>query len=343
MGRVFFRKLTLRLLVYALTFTSGTTLPIFSQQERWEQSITAGKKSLNDRDFESAEINFKAALEQSLSFASNDSRKAKSLIQMARFYRALGDFARPEVLYQKALIAAELALDPDALIYADYKHELAGYYHARRKYTLAEKYYREAFEKRVHKLGREHADVGVSINDLGVLYENKAIFTKAHSYYKYALQIREELLGADHIETIETVEHMIRLLSKTNQSSASREFMMRAQSVRQALVEHYNQTKSKPKQFYTLNEVHRNPRVKTKVVPEYTDQARIGRQEGSVLLQVVINSSGQVAHFRLLRSLGLGLDEKAVEAVNQWTFRPARKDGKRVAVLANLEILFSLM
>lgn len=326
-----------------LTCVSWVTPQIFSQQERWEQSIAAGTKSLTQRDFESAEINFKSALEQSLNFSPDDPRKAKSLVQMARFYRALGDFARPEVLYQKALTAAERALGSDAPIYTGYKHELAGYYHARRKYNLAEKYYREAFAQRVHRLGRKHVDVGASINDLGVLYENKAIFTKAQTYYTHALRIREELLGSDHTETIETVEHMVRLLSKTNKSSVARELMIRAQSVRQTLVDLYNRDKTNPNQIYTLDEVHRNPQVKTKTAPEYTYQARIARQEGSVLLQVVINSSGQAAHFRLLRSLGLGLDEKAVEAVNQWTFRPARKDGKRVAVLANLEILFSLM
>ena len=45
---------------------------------------------------------------------------------------------------------------------------------------------------------------------------------------------------------------------------------------------------------------------------------------------------------RIARSLGLGLDEKALEAVRQWKFEPARKDGQPVAVLVNVEVNFRL-
>ena len=317
--------------------------PLSTQQGRWEQSIEAGRQALETRNFELAETNFQAALDQATTFAPADPRKARSLVQMARFYRALGDFARPEELYRQALAAAELALGSNTVAYAAYKHEVAGYYHARRKYDLAEAYYKEAFAQRVYEFGREHVDVGESINDLGILYENKAVFEKARLYYEHALVIREKLLGSDHLGTIATVEHLARLLNKTREGAKARQLTARAQAVRQKLVDRYNIGGIEPNTIYTLQEVRREPKVDDRVEPEYTDEARIARHEGSVVLQVAIGNAGRPRHFRLLRSLGLGLDERAVEAVRQWRFRPARKNGKSVAVLVNLEILFRLM
>ena len=314
-----------------------------AQQGRWEQLIADGRQAVAARDFETAETRFEAALDEAAGFARDDPRKAQAFTHMARFHRARGDFAKPEILYREALAAAEIAFGANTAACAVYKHELAGYYHARRKYDLAEAYYKEAFGHRVRELGREHLDVARSINDLGVLYENKAVFEKARVYYEHALAIREELLGPVHLETVATVEHLARLFNKTREGGKARELAARAQAVRAGRVDTYNRGAVEPNEIFSLREVRRKPRVDGRVEPEYTDEARIARHQGAVLLQVTIDREGRVAHFRLLRSLGLGLDEKAVEAVRQWTFRPARKDGKRVAVLANLEILFRLM
>ena len=262
---------------------------------------------------------------------------------MARLYRSQGDFARPEALYRRALAAAELALGAETAACAAYKHETARYYHARRKYDLAEKYYKEAFTQRVRELGREHVDVGESINDLGVLYENKALFEKARVYYEHALAIREKLLGPEHLETVATVEHLARLLNKTQEGAKARELAERARAVRRDIIERYNLDGDQPPEIFSLDEVRRKPRVDAREEPEYTDDARIARHQGSVLLQITIDREGRPRRFRLLRSLGLGLDEKAVEAVRQWKFHPARKDGKRVAVEVNLEIFFRLI
>ena len=314
-----------------------------AQQGRWEQLIADGRQALEARDFETAETRFEAALDQAAGFAADDPRKADALVNMARFHRAQGDFAKPEALYRQALSAAERALGADSAACAAYKHELAGYYHARRKYDLAEGFYKDAFARRVRELGREHVDVAQSINDLGVLYENMAAFEKARVYYEHALAIREKLLGPDHLETVRTVEHFARLLNKTRDGAKARELAERAQAVREGRVESYNRGAVEPTEIFSLREVRREPRIDGRVEPEYTDEARIARHEGAVVLQVAIDREGRASRFRLLRSLGLGLDEKAVEAVRQWKFRPARKDGKRVAVLANLEILFRLM
>jgi TonB family protein len=77
--------------------------------------------------------------------------------------------------------------------------------------------------------------------------------------------------------------------------------------------------------------------------PEYSDEARKAKFSGTVVLAVEIDASGQPTNIRVNRSLGLGLDEKAVEAVRQWTFVPAKKDGQPIAVQAQVVVTFRLL
>ncbi len=76
--------------------------------------------------------------------------------------------------------------------------------------------------------------------------------------------------------------------------------------------------------------------------PEYSEEARKAKYQGTVLLWVVVGADGRPQSVRVQRSLGMGLDEKAVDAVNRWRFEPARKDGGPVAVQINVEVNFRL-
>ncbi len=76
--------------------------------------------------------------------------------------------------------------------------------------------------------------------------------------------------------------------------------------------------------------------------PEYSEEARKQKYQGTVILWVIIDNNGHVRDMKVQRSLGMGLDEKAMEAVKKWRFRPAMKDGKPVAVQVNVEVNFRL-
>ena len=76
--------------------------------------------------------------------------------------------------------------------------------------------------------------------------------------------------------------------------------------------------------------------------PEYSEEARKAKYQGDVILWVVIGPDGRVHDVKVARTLGLGLDEKAVEAVKTWRFEPARKDGQPVAVQLNIDVTFHL-
>lgn len=76
--------------------------------------------------------------------------------------------------------------------------------------------------------------------------------------------------------------------------------------------------------------------------PEYSEEARKAKYQGTVVLAIVIGTDGKPRDVRVQRSLGLGLDEKAMEAVRTWRFEPARKNGQPVPVAVNIEVNFNL-
>lgn len=76
--------------------------------------------------------------------------------------------------------------------------------------------------------------------------------------------------------------------------------------------------------------------------PEYSEEARKVKQQGTVILSLVVDQQGRARDIRLVRSLGMGLDEKAVEAVKKWKFSPGMKDGIPVAMQVNVEVNFRL-
>lgn len=85
------------------------------------------------------------------------------------------------------------------------------------------------------------------------------------------------------------------------------------------------------------------PALLYKVEPEYSEEARKAKYQGTVVLYVEVDPNGKARNLRVVKSLGLGLDEKAIEAVNKWKFKPGYKDGKPVTVAATIEVNFRLL
>ncbi len=84
------------------------------------------------------------------------------------------------------------------------------------------------------------------------------------------------------------------------------------------------------------------PKVLYEPDPEYSEEARKAKYQGTVVLWLVVSAEGKPQDIRVQRSLGMGLDEKAIEAVRQWRFDPAKKDGHPVPVMINVEVNFRL-
>jgi TonB family protein len=85
------------------------------------------------------------------------------------------------------------------------------------------------------------------------------------------------------------------------------------------------------------------PGVLFKVEPEYSEEARKAKFQGTVVLSIVVDPSGKARDIKVIPPLGLGLDEKAIEAVSKWRFKPGMKDGVPVPVRASVEVNFRLL
>jgi periplasmic protein TonB len=84
------------------------------------------------------------------------------------------------------------------------------------------------------------------------------------------------------------------------------------------------------------------PAIIREVKPDYTEEGRRRNLEGDVVLEIVVRSDGTVGNVKLLQGLGAGLDQRAVDAVRQWRFSPARRLGVPVDVMVEVAMEFKL-
>jgi protein TonB len=78
------------------------------------------------------------------------------------------------------------------------------------------------------------------------------------------------------------------------------------------------------------------------VEPEFSEEARRTKTQGIVLVNLIVDANGRPQNVHVLRGIGMGLDEKAVEAIRRYTFKPAMRDGEPVPVQLNYEVTFQL-
>jgi TonB family protein len=85
------------------------------------------------------------------------------------------------------------------------------------------------------------------------------------------------------------------------------------------------------------------PKVVRKSEPQYTEQARAAKTEGTVVLNLEIDSQGRARNIQVKRGVDPGLDANAIKAIGTWRFDPGRKNGRPVATRATIEVNFHLL
>ena len=313
-----------------------------AQPADWETLVREGDAALASNDYGKAAELFEGAVEVGSTLPDSDPRKAQALVRLARAHRAEGDLARPEDLYRQAERPAEAAWGRESAEYGAFLNEVGRYYHRRRKLETAERFYLDGFGVRVRVLGKDHPDVAESIVNLAILYENLLRNQKAETYYRTALEIRERVLGATDLRTVAAKEHFARLLHGMQQHEEAARLEQEARTVRAPLLAQMAGERVELAAL-PISEVNRQPELVERTEPAYTEEAFIGRTQGSVGIHVEIDAEGVPRNLRVVRPLGLGLDEQALTALKQWRFRPARKDGANVACRVIYEINFSLL
>lgn len=93
---------------------------------------------------------------------------------------------------------------------------------------------------------------------------------------------------------------------------------------------------------YVVSGKVKPPKAKYTPDPEYSELARRGKYQGISMLGVIVGADGTAQDVWVVRKLGMGLDQKAIDVVRTWKFDPATKDEQPVAVLINVEVSFRL-
>ena len=86
----------------------------------------------------------------------------------------------------------------------------------------------------------------------------------------------------------------------------------------------------------------KHPQAVSTPEPEFSEKARKAKYQGTAILNAVVDKEGNVSRIRLVRPLGMGLDENAMEALKTWRFQPGTYHGQPVAVEMNIEVSFNL-
>jgi len=147
----------------------------------------------------------------------------------------------------------------------------------------------------------------------------------------------------DSPEAALTMETYARLLNAQNRTAEAQAMLDRAKPIRQALVDQITSHFTLTDPVAKVGAGVAAPVLLSKTEPEYSEDARAAQIQGAVALNVVIGADGRVHQATVARSLGFGLDEKAIEAIARWKFNPGKKDGEPVAVQATIEVNFRLL
>jgi protein TonB len=84
------------------------------------------------------------------------------------------------------------------------------------------------------------------------------------------------------------------------------------------------------------------PEVLYSVEPEFSEEARKAKASGDVLVYLWVDEHGMPTHARVMRGMGMGLDERALDAVKQYRFKPAMENGKPVMVEMYVHVNFQI-
>jgi TonB family protein len=174
---------------------------------------------------------------------------------------------------------------------------------------------------------------------LGYLAATKGLAEVAESRYQEALSLEEPRSPGAAF----TMELYSALLSDQSRMSAAEAMSAQAAAIRKV---HVAELSPKAPDTLALERVDTGtaaPMLLRKVEPQYSEEARVTARSGTVILRITVGEDGLVYDISLMKSLGMGLDEKAEEAVAQWHFRPGFKDRQPVPVSAQVEVNFRLI
>lgn len=179
------------------------------------------------------------------------------------------------------------------------------------------------------------AKAGIAMMWLADVRDHQGNFDEAEALFRSAISVEDP----KSLDAAITMSKFARYLTKAGRTDVAAAFSERANQAYQA-----NRIPgNKPSAEVFAIGVAKPPSVLRKVEPEYAEEARLAALQGTVTLSVVIAEDGTAQNIVVTRPLGMGLDDKAVQAVSKWKFNPGTKGGEAVPVIATIEVNFRLL
>jgi TonB family protein len=212
--------------------------------------------------------------------------------------------------------------------------------------AFVRKDYTAAIDRFQHVQRIDPSQAGVAAMWMALVREREKNFVEAESLFKSALSMQNPR-SSDAATTMALYSQFLRQQGRMDEAS---EFDQKATGVRQGNRPVFSATISSSTAppvpsagTYRVGPTVSAPVLVFKREPEYTEVARAAKFQGTVTLYVEVSPDGVAQNIKVLNSLGMGLDQKAIDAVSQWHFRPGLKDGKPVTVAATIEVNFRLL
>jgi TonB family protein len=252
------------------------------------------------------------------------------LLKLADVERKRGD-AGADALYQKAV--AVLGNRPEA---APALLSLG-------KQATIDKHYDQAFDLLQRAQMADPSKAGPALMWMGIVRDRQERPAEAETLYQTAVASADRFSD----EAATAMEIYALFLARNNRGDEAKPLQDQAAALRKAQYAMRDAGAAAPEAVSSsalrVGGGVTGPRLLQKVEPAYSDEARAAKYQGTVILYVEVGPDGMAHNMRVQRSLGLELDEKAMEAVSKWQFQPGMKDGQPVTVQAIVEVNFRLL
>jgi TonB family protein len=295
--------------------------------------------ALESGNYSDAEKLYGQALEsRRQAFGENSAPYAAALVDLARAYQANGKRSADAMsLYRQALPIQEAALGADHPDVATTLYYLAmGTPRDAEHKDQAVQLYQRALDIRTKNFGASDPRVAEILTPLAGL-------TGDETLYQRALAIMDAS-APQSAGTATALETYSRFLVGHDRGGEAQPMEARAKQIRTTRVAEIGSRRGTlAPSLYRVGSGITPPRVQQKSEPEYTDAARADKLSGTVILQMEVGTDGLAHNIQLKQGIGMGLDEKAAEALSKWVFVPGTKDGQPVAVAATVEVNFRLL
>jgi TonB family protein len=196
------------------------------------------------------------------------------------------------------------------------------------------------FLKRARNVAGNGNDMGTALTWMARVRQSEPDgAAEAESLYRRAMAAAD----ASSAEQALALEFYAQFLKAQDRAVEAGPIEARAAGIRKTRVSAMGPRESAASSIYKIGGGVEAPSLVAQVDPEYSEEARSAKLAGTVILKVVVDVDGLAKNIEVVKSLGMGLDEQAVLAIQRWKFKPGEKDGVPVPVMATIEVNFKLL